>query len=162
MRGTTHLAAGLAVGALIPDLTLPVAAGIAFGSLLPDIDTQKSIMGRNVFIIPRVIKHRTLTHCLLVAVLFLYVYWPIALGMMTHIILDMCNPDGVPLLYPAKKKFHIPFIWKIAPSGGVVDGIIEGFLWFTTAAFYVHLWFGIPFIFDLIPPISSLVSLTKG
>ena len=58
MKGTTHLAAGVAVALLMADKGVAPAAAIIAGSVLPDIDSPKSLVGRHWPIIPKLLPHR--------------------------------------------------------------------------------------------------------
>ena len=121
MRGTTHLASGLALATIAPEISLPVTAGLAIGAILPDIDKSSSLIGRYIPVIPKIFKHRTVTHNLWFCAALWFFSPPLALGCLLHILLDMCNPDGIPLFWPVKHKFHVPLISRFARSG---DGLI--------------------------------------
>ena len=97
-----------------------LAAGV--GSLLPDADTPKSAVGR-VFkpsaAIERRFGHRQITHsalflgaCAAAALPLLLagklVYLGLLLGVASHLMLDMANLSGVPLLYPYPGRFVFP------------------------------------------------------
>jgi len=124
--GRTHLGVGLIAGyGLCMALGLPnaeatpIMAGAAVGSLLPDIDHPESSFGRKVRIISipinHILGHRGLTHSLVfVAITYVCALYfgssvalAAALGVFTHLLLDMLNPSGVPLLYPVKGRLHI-------------------------------------------------------
>lgn len=126
MLGRTHLGIGLIVGyglcmALnIPNEEVaPLMVGSAVGSLLPDIDHPESSFGRKVRIISipinHILGHRGLTHSLVFAgfsfALGLYfgkgVAVAVMFGVLSHLLLDMLNPSGIPLLYPIKQRIHI-------------------------------------------------------
>lgn len=129
MRGTTHLASGLALATIAPEISLPVTAGLAIGAILPDIDKSSSLIGRYIPVIPKILKHRTVTHNLWFCAALWFFSPPLALGCLLHILLDMCNPDGIPLFWPVKHKFHIPLISRFARSGGWFDNVLGGALW---------------------------------
>lgn len=135
MRGATHLVAGLAVASLWPEPTLAIAAGVAVGSILPDIDHPYSIVGRRVPILPRLLPHRTITHGLLFALVCGVLYLPLGVGVLLHLLLDALNPAGVPLLWPRATKYHIPYI-HLVRSGGKIDYLLGVILW----AFIVWYW----------------------
>ena len=113
MRGLTHLTAGLALAAITNDVDLAMASGIVLGSVLPDIDSSKSIIGRYIPVIPRLLPHRTITHSIWPVLLFAVLCPPLAVGCILHDVLDMCNPDGVPLLWPVKREWRAPIISSI-------------------------------------------------
>lgn len=124
MRGVTHLAfAGLVgvVGAgqgMAPGAA--GAAGLAVGALLPDIDTSMSSVGRYArplsSLIERKLGHRTLTHSFLGLGVVAAAASPLLLvapgawawllvGALSHVLLDTANITGVPLLWPARIEF---------------------------------------------------------
>lgn len=130
MKGSTHLAAGLVTAlALQAEPTLAVTTGVAIGSLLPDIDSSTSLVGRYVPILPSLLKHRTITHTLWVAAALWAVCEPIAVGVLTHLLLDVLNPDGVSLFWPIKWKLRVPGLSSMLPSGGFVDRALGCLLW---------------------------------
>ena len=94
------------------------------GSLMPDIDHAQSKMGKLLWFISKPlkffgIKHRGLTHSLLGIILFTllskqlvnynwieYVtWWGLIIGYISHIVADMMNVQGLPLLFPNDKRF---------------------------------------------------------
>ena len=121
MQGLTHAAVGAAVAMQVTD-SIPLTGVIVIGSLLPDIDKGNSLLGRYnplSFVIP----HRTITHCLLFLRLGYLISLYLSIGILTHYILDMLNPDGIPLFWPVPFDMHIPVIGRLT-SGGTVDWII--------------------------------------
>lgn len=125
--------AGSKVG-LLPPLTHEqialVAGAAALGALLPDLDASQSkikhvsISGIKPFYLPsemifHSLGHRTWLHSLwgvagiaLIASAFIpFAYWGVALGIIagyaSHLALDACNPSGIPLFYPNRKKVHL-------------------------------------------------------
>jgi len=98
-----------------------VAAGV--GSLIPDADTPKSAIG-HIFkpsaAIERRFGHRQVTHsalflglCALATLPLLLASWKMVylgllLGVASHLMLDMANLSGVPLLYPYPGRFVFP------------------------------------------------------
>jgi inner membrane protein len=95
-------------------------AGAALGSLLPDIDEPRSYIGRKFpyFAIPLKLlglKHRTFTHSIWFALVFLFFgiliqsvfLYGIALGVFMHLIGDMLTKGGVPLFYPSEKHYRL-------------------------------------------------------
>lgn len=129
MKGSTHLAAGVAVALKVaPPELVPVAAVIA-GSLLPDIDSSCSMLGRHIPIIPKLIQHRGVTHCVLFAALMYLLNPWLGYGCILHIALDMCTTMGVSLLWPVRWKIRIPIIGWLVKSGGTFDAILCDVLW---------------------------------
>ena len=95
------------------------------GALLPDIDSPTSFLGQKVKPISKLINkmggHRGFTHSPIVAMvalllgiyftdyisnplLFTNVIMGIFVGVMSHILLDGLNVQGIPLMYPFNKK----------------------------------------------------------
>lgn len=143
MRGSTHVTAGLAAALLMPNLSIPAMAALTLGSILPDIDHRDSLVGRHVPILPRLLKHRGVTHSLLFAVLCYGLYPPLGAGVLLHLLLDVLNPAGVALLWPWKKRISTPLV-TIA-SGGVLDGVLRTGLWVILAAVVLHRFLGYSF-----------------
>lgn len=121
MRGTTHLQAGLTTAVITGASPINVAI-MLIGSILPDIDKGISLLGRyNLFAFT--LSHRGITHSLVLLLPLYYLSEPLAIGMATHIILDMLNPTGVTLFWPIPFKVKFPIIAKIR-SGGVIDWVV--------------------------------------
>lgn len=105
--------------------------GVALGALLPDIDEKNSILGRfNPF--ASLIKHRTITHtlwmALLISIIFLIIgmhspfCWGIILGYWAHLIEDSFSRKGISWLYPFishKHNNHYGYI-----TGGIFEKIV--------------------------------------
>lgn len=143
MRGSTHFVAGVTAAVLIPDLTIPAMAALAAGAVLPDIDHKESLVGRRVPILPRLLKHRGVTHSLLFAVICYGIYPALGAGVLLHMILDIFNPAGVGLFWPWNKRFSMPLV--SISSGGVLDGVLRTALWVVLAAALAHRFFGYVF-----------------
>ena len=93
------------------------------GSYLPDIDIQQSKAGQQFKFISKFLTHRGITHTLLVpAILAVAMYYlnviaiPIIpslllgleVGWLAHIVADIFNRKGVPILWPIyPKKIHL-------------------------------------------------------
>lgn len=129
MTYKTHIIGGTALAVLVhkyglnmPELEMiGYYTGAMIGSLLPDLDHPNSWISRNTFILYypfHKLGHRKATHSLLAVILLLIVLslffginnivLGIVLGYLSHLILDMFNPLGVPLLYPLiKDKYKI-------------------------------------------------------
>jgi inner membrane protein len=96
---------------------------VAAGSYMPDIDLHRSRMGSRHRIISKLLTHRGITHTLLVPVILFFLMLQTAaldvpilpdlilgfnVGWVMHILADLCNNKGVPLLWPlSKKHLHI-------------------------------------------------------
>lgn len=158
MEGATHILGGAVAGMLctlilqstgIQSVGL-VGVSIA-GSLFPDVDLCSSKAGSKAkpasFTINKLFGHRTLFHSpILYAALYLLWthYFPnariwavaFAVGVASHILLDMFNKRGIPLLYPIKKTYHITSI-KNGSTGEIVFRVILGIIAFVGFAFYL-------------------------
>ena len=130
MKGTTHLAAGVAVALLMADKGVAPAAAIIAGSVLPDIDSPKSLVGRHWPIIPKLLPHRTITHSFLFYAAAYLVTPHLALGILIHIFLDMLNPKGLKFFWPCGVSIRVPIISKYLPQDGVFDRFFGGGLYF--------------------------------
>lgn len=134
-------------------------AGIS--ALLPDIDSPESKLGRIFWPASKLFQltlgHRGVFHSLAstaLLCLFLQVFLPayaipITIGYLSHIVLDLFNPAGVPLLWPVPKHFSIPLI----QTGSLLEKIL--FMSFAACCGF--------FIFDVlagqgIPSILKLVA----
>lgn len=110
--GTVYLARKVNIE---PNTVLLIGSSI-LGSLLPDIDHPKSFIGNKIPILPSIlystVGHRTITHSLvfalvvgiLAAMFNIWIGIGLAVGILSHIILDMLTPMGVAYLYPFNKK----------------------------------------------------------
>jgi inner membrane protein len=149
MMGKTHLIGGLALGFaafrhldLDPNLTQFALyfGGVALGALLPDVDHHNAPISLWLFPIHRFVakrwSHRTMTHSLIfmaVATLFvgllsrnLLLMLGLGVGLLSHLVLDLFNPTGVPLLYPFKEnKFRIA---KITTGNALEQGFLVVFV----------------------------------
>ena len=128
MISVTHISFGVLLTEFIltslgiePNTTTLALSGI--GSLLPDIDTPKSALGR-IFPFSKIIEHkyghRQITHSWIFIVIALILFSPfilflgflkyagIIIGIISHIMIDMANPSGVPLFYPSPSRFVFP------------------------------------------------------
>lgn len=147
MKGSTHLAAGVITGLFLaihthaePALTSTLIAGASLGSLLPDIDNCQSAIGNKIkpvsFLTQILIGHRTVFHAPVLYII-LYIMFTqtapalipiingIAIGIASHLFLDMLNPAGIPLLWPISKRYRILSI----RSGGLIDRLLAFVLW---------------------------------
>lgn len=146
MLWRTHFALGIGTGALYGTATYPhdpltaaLFAGISgAASLLPDVDSPHSKLGSKVRPVSDVLNltlgHRGLLHSLagmsivlvvatLVSQLWLDIGWlvpAIALGYLSHLILDLLTPGGVPLLWPMRKTISLP----LARTGSFIERVV--------------------------------------
>ncbi|MFZ5642539.1 MAG: metal-dependent hydrolase [Bacillota bacterium] len=160
MTYQTHFAGGLAAGAFLMLYThsptsevLPVLLVAGLASLLPDIDHGGSLpnklMGIGGKVISTVIAHRSATHSLLAAaglVLGLLAFnvsgvyvWAAAAGLLSHLILDSLNPQGVPWIWPVKIKVSIPLV----TTGHLVERYLIMPACYMIAVFFIARYFGI-------------------
>lgn len=150
MTGKVHCICGVSAAAaaaicFIPTLDIlgttvyPILGVVAAfpGSLLPDIDIQQSKAGSKVKWLSKHLKHRGITHTLLfpalLAVLFFFVkdiplvpslIFGFEIGYVAHIVADLFNKKGVPLLWPViPTKIHVASI-KTASKGQQIAFII--------------------------------------
>ena len=125
MVGFTHLGFGLLSGTAFHSKYASILSGI--GSLLPDIDTNNSIINKLIYPSKKnnnnrngyknknrknnnnYLKHRGIMHSLTVPLLIYLVYFafmrnnlilPFVVGYISHLLLDMLTPMGVPLFMP--------------------------------------------------------------
>ena len=141
MTGSTHIAAGLAVGCglcviiqpspVLAVVTVPIAA---ISSLLPDIDTASSKVGCRISLLAWLLKvlfgHRQLFHSLTCWVAVSAAAWffgahpiivfAILCGSLSHLLLDMLNPSGVQLLWPLPQRIALAHL----RCGGLLDRIL--------------------------------------
>lgn len=143
MQGSTHIFAGSAAG-----LCLSISEGlnitqtgivtsiVVVASLIPDIDCHTSKIGHSCGGISKLIQfifgHRTMFHSpifyfILAMVLKNYgvsafVLKAGLLGITSHLLLDMLNPMGIPVLYPIPYNYRLLF--GIVNSGGLIDHIL--------------------------------------
>lgn len=144
MLWRTHFAGGMLAGAgaglLLQFDPLLSAAVAGFASLLPDLDSPKSKLGRKIApvsaLIDAAVGHRGAMHSLVgaaftsAASLFALealdlsplLVFAVGAGYVSHLLLDALNPEGVPLLWPWKKRFRV----SLCRTGG----------WLDKAAFY--------------------------
>lgn len=126
MTGLTHLACGALIGLNWGKGEIFVSA---FGSVLPDIDIATSFA--NKILKSRktgTFHHRGILHTLFVPIVIYIVYWlvfrnngilPFIAGYISHLLLDMFNPSGVPLFFPLfKRRIKMPVVVE---TGGIFD-----------------------------------------
>lgn len=151
MEYKTHVAGGVLLTLVLiertevvsPDQVVPFAVAALIGSIAPDIDHKNSFISNRLkplsFLVRRTTTHRGATHAPLVIALFsLLLYYGLALttvgglayplavgffvGAISHVLLDMLNPQGVPLLFPLPKakRARIAHI----PTGSLIEKVI--------------------------------------
>ncbi|GEA15518.1 hypothetical protein E308F_17620 [Moorella sp. E308F] len=149
MTARTHALGGFTAALLLAKTGclgpywLSLAAVGALGGLLPDVDHPGSYVGRRVPIVSDAVEmafgHRGATHSLLAVFLFYAaarltalrflggsVAGPLALalaaGYLSHLLLDMLNPQAVPLFWPWKARARFP-LPPIIPTGGLLETV---------------------------------------
>jgi len=126
----THFLAGAAAGLLLAGQTdiktVAVSAGIAgVAALLPDLDDPKSKLGKLAapasWVVKATVGHRGPLHSFLGVVAATLVATilnhgsiafasTVAVGYLSHLVMDSLNPQGVPWLWPCKKRFGLPLV----------------------------------------------------
>jgi len=104
----------------------------AAASLMPDLDHPKSWLGRRLpfisYPVAALFGHRGITHSLLAVVAAVMAWsaelgWmgpPLALGYLSHLAADALTPQGVPLLWPIKRRFGL----SLCATGGVMERLV--------------------------------------
>ncbi|HLP79212.1 MAG TPA: metal-dependent hydrolase [Acidobacteriota bacterium] len=127
MRGITHLFLGLAVGLAIYHVHWFVFL-VVLGALLPDLDSPRSMLGRFFWVFNSGVTHRGFLHSLWFLLLFLCImyymgymtyFFPVMIGIVSHLLLDILTPAGVSLFYPISFKLR-----GVSRTGGIVDWLL--------------------------------------
>lgn len=140
MTKSTHLAAGVAF-AVLCSCNAPATVLVCVGSLLPDIDTASSTFGKKVKIVSKFFKHRGFTHSLLFALITAVISPYLCIGVLSHIIMDMFNPNGVELLFPFCRNLHIPLISKLFVTGSKGEKVFRILLYILIAFVVIFMMF---------------------
>ena len=150
MLGKTHAAAGFVAAAAVlylmhapaSDLTLGIGGGVV-AALLPDIDEPHSLFNHYAKVIGpaigSVLKHRTITHTLVVAAAvtvglhLLFPHLPIDVvaaiggGYVSHLVADSITPEGVMWFWPLSSR-RLSFtgwlpggLWRVFTTGGGLE-----------------------------------------
>lgn len=142
----THIIGGIALAAAMGPVVAPQMGtemmlyyGVAaIGAILPDIDHPKGWLSQKIPLLHypfKVFGHRGATHSLLAALIIFGVMGAIfggsvitmgiTIGYVSHILLDLLNPRGVPLFYPiTKEKYKIARIHTGEWGEYVVGGLL--------------------------------------
>lgn len=139
--GDITAVATAAAGAILPDIDTPSSmAGHWFGGRITRLavgglliyyslktGNQKGMLLGAVFLGLAFMPHRGLTHSLAGLALFsmaAYIlpipFIPFVIGYVSHLLLDMLTPMGIPVFWPLSLNVKIP----IAATGGLVDWAI--------------------------------------
>lgn len=125
--GTTHFLAGSLTGYMIGGVPCAFVGG--FSALLPDIDCPDSTVGKLVkplsWVITKILGHRTVFHSFWIplALYFLPAPYnlPIALGYLSHLLLDMLTPEGIIPLWPIPFRFSLPLVH----TGSIAESLVS-------------------------------------
>lgn len=124
MTGKTHLSFGITTSILIGgDVVSSIVLSV--GSILPDIDNRNSLIGKTLPFIPKLIKHRTLTHSLIFLAICYFINFYLFIGCALHVVLDMLTKSGCQLFYPINLDVRLPFA-KYIRTGGKFENILFG------------------------------------
>lgn len=114
MMFKTHLAFAFLIGLILINsftINYPSFLLIILTSIIADIDTNKSKIGRNLYPLNIMLKHRKLMHslffvfilCLLIWIFFNSLWLWVFIGYTSHIVLDGITKQGINLFYPFSK-----------------------------------------------------------
>ena len=134
MIGKTHLGGGIVTSLLLCGGDVVSMCWLVFGSILPDIDHPGSMIGKNIPILPKLLKHRGFTHSLLFCLLMGFFNIWIGIGCLVHIVMDMMTRQGVELFYPYKNKIRFPLAKYV-----VTNGKFEKLLFYASYLFITYL-----------------------
>lgn len=114
------------------DFGIMVAFGILHSSISNvDFSINNLVLYLILLVITIPLPHREASHSFIWSVLFTYTFlkaigcvccafW-FTIGYISHLLIDLLNKKGIPLLYPIKTKFAL----KLCESNGVVSFIIQ-------------------------------------
>ncbi|NCE98819.1 metal-dependent hydrolase [Emergencia sp. 1XD21-10] len=142
--------------------TAAIISGAVIGSLLPDIDHTRSKVSRSSaaaqitsYAVSAVTKHRGVLHTPLFLLLLALIlgaainvlqdddlaliawslYFGLLPGMLSHLMLDTCNPSGIMWLYPFSNKKMSVLSIKTSSMGEAVVAVV--------LAVILAVWYGI-------------------
>ena len=152
MNGATHMAGGVAAAGayliatqqiLPPHLALAALGAGLVGGLLPDIDHPGSTISHTLkpvnALVSFIFTHRGFFHTpILYLVLWSlwiwlcpqpeYLIWGnlVFCGIVSHLVLDLLNPGGIPVFFPFDRERH-----RLAHirTGGKAEGVIRSLLY---------------------------------
>lgn len=140
MLGSTHFVVGSLTGYLTGGVPGAFVGG--FSALLPDIDCPDSTVGKLVkplsWLIKTILGHRTVFHSFWIP-LALYLLpapynIPIALGYLSHLLLDALTPEGIIPFWPVPFKFSLPLV----RTGSFIETIVSLVLIVAGIAYIAH------------------------
>ena len=143
MTFKTHLTGGILASTLCCT-TIGNAALVVIGSLLPDIDHADSALGKSVPFVSKLFKHRGITHSLLMLIICWFLLSPyIAIGVASHILLDMLTKQGVKLLWPLPISIKFFPIANLIRTGGVFEKLLFASMWLLVLVRLGLMWTGV-------------------
>jgi inner membrane protein len=138
MLGKTHLGGGILTSLLLCNGDIVSSVWLIIGSILPDVDHPGSMIGKNVPLLPKLLRHRGFTHSILFSILIsLFNVW-LGIGSLVHIVMDMMTKQGVELFYPNKAKIRFPLAKKAITNGIFEKVIFYGCYLLITYLLYVR------------------------
>ena len=170
MTGKVHVICGVsaAVTATIACPTLNIAGAVIYpaigilaafpGSLLPDIDISQSKMGSKHPWLSKHLKHRGITHTLLLPLLVVGLFilartipilpsllFGFEIGYVAHIVADLFNKKGVPLLWPfTSAHLHVACVKTSSKAQQVIFVIFWEVICLIVITLRYDLWNTIP------------------
>ena len=162
MMGKTHRLGGVLVGlgmlSVVPQDPVVIAGSLAcsvVGSLFPDLDHKNSTISKKAGVVggitSAVFTHRGIMHAPLIYTLIYLAAMTVAelpysvfltswyFGVLSHLLFDMFNPGGIPLLFPlSKKKFRIIGL----STGGVGEAVFRAVMMFSCVGFAFYILLG--------------------
>ena len=125
MQGRTHISGGILLGSILCNNWVDMSL-VVIGSIISDIDHENSIIGKSIPIIPKILKHRGITHSLIFCIVGIIINRYFGLGILSHLVLDSFTIQGIRWFYPiSDKSLGI----KIVRTGGILEKIIFFLIW---------------------------------
>ncbi|MFD0692954.1 metal-dependent hydrolase [Paenibacillus sp. GCM10027628] len=143
MLQKTHSVAGLVSAELVlvyqhaSFLSWEAAGALLLGCLagtLADVDKPGSTMAKVLFPLSALlkvlqVKHRTVTHSILLLILLMLVssplpnlfFWVFIISYASHPLIDLLNDKGVQLFWPIKLKIRVLPKWMAITTGSIVE-----------------------------------------
>jgi inner membrane protein len=160
MLQKTHSVAGLISAEIVlvyqgvSFLSWEAAGALLLGCLagtLADVDKPGSTMAKVLFPLSALlhilhVRHRTVTHSLLIILLFMFAssqlpslfYWVFIMAYASHPLIDLLNDKGVQLFWPIPWKIRVLPKWMAITTGSSIETVFR-FLLFVLSL-------GIPFL----------------
>ncbi|MFC5450340.1 metal-dependent hydrolase [Paenibacillus aestuarii] len=150
MLQKTHSVAGLVSAEVVlvwqdvSFLSWEAAGALLLGCLagtLADVDKPGSTMAKVLFPLSALlhvlkVRHRTVTHSLLVIALIMLAagplptlfYWTLVVGYVSHPLIDLLNDKGVQLLWPIPGKVRLLPKWLAITTGSTGETVFRALL----------------------------------